>query len=561
MPRLTERISLILLISIVLAGIVPRMLFFAVGPGPTENQIGEILVVQFQLFLTIIGDIHRVFSAQSVGMLILFILLLIFLVRIVHFYQSKRSLLPPESVVLLAIAMVFMQFFFDLSYPLMLQLILVLICLPVTFLLFPNLKLRMLLIAAVVISAATPLWLDWGESIAMFLFSLITVISFLLMKKNVLSRISGYLLLIFAVPMVQLFSAWIPSTLRYTPGQQFTKVFAMSFCESKSQNALITIHPQCPMAMFAEKCRDGYIGVYDRHTLQLKKKLNFFDDNFYGRPEQLICHNDKLFIGMNAVRMSGEILGPNTMLVDLGAAKTRYWKNFGGPHIGNHLLYDPVRDALFLTAEFNQEIHRWDFKKQKMDTQIGDQLPNPWFRPLTGTIQSGSLISHHDAISEKRDTGYFAEWINGRFVHELNLVTLKAERHFRFNGGASVGATVDDAENKLWVTHLWGVSVFDLVTGQLLAKHRAGFVNRPVVIDKENDLVFLAATASGRLHVFERKTFRPITTLALGTGARYLYISADLRRLYASSWSGSYAFDLDTNSAFMQSLRKHRKDR
>ncbi len=558
MAKITGKVSFALLLTLLLISVVPRAMFFAVPPGWAEDFIGEILRIQFHVFLTIIGGLYLYAVQEHTLLWIAALLLIILVVRIFVYARHGRALLPPEASVFLSAGMVLLQFFFDMSFRLMLAALLASAGAAVAYGLRRVAPSALVLIAPPVILLLLCIPLDGSERAGLFLLLPAWFALAHLHRHRRIDSLAALTLLLVAIPVLQLFSSWMPALGNYKDARQFSKLLALSFCESKNPPAVYAVHPQCPLTMFAHKCRDAFIGVYDAEQLALRREIRVFNQDYFGRPEQLICHDQKLFVGMNGMRINGETVGANTMLVDLADGRLRTWKNFAGPGIGNSLAYDAQNDALFLTAEFDQRIYRWDFKAGTMNTALGDALPNPWYRLLAGRMQSGSLISHHDALSRRHNAVYFAEWINGRYIHEVDLTTLKPKRRFRFNGGASVGVTVDEKTDRLWVSHLWGFSVFDLKTGMLVSKVRAGFINRPAVIDETNDLVFAGATAQGRIHVFDRMTSEPLSRIALGIGSRYLLISPGKHRLYAASSSGSYAFDLDPTGAFVQSLIRHR---
>lgn len=557
MPQRVERYFLWLTILIIAGFSIPRALFFLVSPGAAEDLIGNILIREFQLFLMLMGYTYTYVVAPGFATKIVVLTAVWLALRALYLLNHRDRLIPPELGILTAVLMVFLQFFFDLSPRLTGVLLLELVLYIWIFRQGDRIR-DPRLTAPFIVFILSLFALDWAESTAAVIFivaGLLLHVARVSRKTNLVPAIS--LLLLF-IPLVQILSSFFPGLFAYDKDRQFTALPALSFCESKSLNAIFAAHPQCPMAMFSEKCRNGYIGQYDRQTLAPVRSLRPFDENYYGRAEQIVCNGKVIYAGMNGVRSQGEIFGPNTMIIDLSGEKVKYIRNFAGVQMGNHVLYDFVHDALFMTSEWDQRIYRWDFKRRSMEEHIGDAIPNPWYWPPTGRLHTGSRISHHDAISPRHNTAFFSEWINGRNIHEIDLVSLKLQRTLRFNGGASVGVTVDDAGDKLWVSHLWGVTVFDLHTGKVLIKHRMGFVSRPAVIDAENNFVYMASTVQGRIHVFDRNTLRRLTYLPLGIGSRYLLISPETRRLFASSWSGSYSFDLSAGGSFIQKLEKIR---
>ncbi|MBL8032257.1 MAG: hypothetical protein JNJ69_01040, partial [Leptospiraceae bacterium] len=510
MPVWITRISLVFLLLALAAGILPRALVFSALPGGAEDILGDVLVAQFHIFLTIVGFLY-LYAIQTKPLLFVLIILAAYLlIKTFYCLRHRKIAMPIEAAPLLAVLMIFFQFFADLSPQLMISALIIIAIMMIQIALIRksagNYILVFALLASVIVSAISLVWMDIAEVFALCVFAAIALTLLRLFASGRLTVAAYLIITLTAMPTVQVFSAWLPSVIRYPGATLITAQPALSFCESQTTGMLFAVHPQCPLTMFADKCRNAFIGAYDLTGLEARREIRPFNSEYFGRPEQLICHKGQIFVGMNGVRIRNVNVGANTMLIDYTQDHVRIWKDFAGSGIGNSLVYDAKNDALFLSAEFDQRIYRWDFTRQQMQKDIGDLLPNPWYRALTGSVVSGSIISHHDGISDKHNAVYFAEWINGRLIHEVDRTTMRPKRRLRFNGGASVGVTVDEELDRLWVSHLWGVSVFDLQTGQLLAKHRAGFINRPAVIDKTNNLVFSGATASGRIHAFDRQT-------------------------------------------------------
>jgi hypothetical protein len=556
MARITEKITFTLILFVVFAAVLPKAVFFYIPAGAFENFLGEILILHFMAFLLALSFALKYFVASSTGIVFAAATILFLGFRAIRRYNSDKNPFPPETNILIFLLMLPLHFFLDVSLPLMLMLMLIIaVTIAAQFWMAKVRLFRFIPVGCGILSLA---FFDWAESLTLTIFAAICLGLSIFVARKKLSGLTALSASLLLVTLMQIFSAWLPSTFIFRNAFRFNPRLSLSFCESSQLNQVFAVHPQCPLAVFTEKCKDGVIGVYDKATLTYQRDLHLWDDAYHGRPEQIICHKKYFFLGMNEMKQKRVSLGSNAMLVEFRGNEVYSWRNFAGPQIGNSLLYDEMNDALFLTSELDQRIYRWDFQKKQMQTQIGDGLSNPWYWPFSHRTNSGSFISHHDGLSKKQNSGYFSEWVNGRFVHEIDLKSLIAKRRFRINGGGSLGATVDEAENRLWVSHIWGVSVFDLTTGLLVTKHRGGFVNRPVVIDPINNLVFMASTVQGRIYAFDRKTAQPLTTIPLGIGSRYLLVSPETKRLFAASHSGSYAFDLSPESDFVKGLIKHR---
>jgi hypothetical protein len=96
------------------------------------------------------------------------------------------------------------------------------------------------------------------------------------------------------------------------------------------------------------------------------------------------------------------------------------------------------------------------------------------------------------------------------------------------------------------VSSIWGLEVFDVTTGALIARKRLGLGNRSVVVDRGRNRLYLSSTVEGKVRVLDRDTFDLIAQIPIGIGTRYPYLSQDGRRLFASSASAYYHWEADT---------------
>lgn len=549
-----SKISLTIACIFFFSATLSRVLFFFVQPGPLENFLGEVLVLQFKIFLLIMGYSFNFFVQNPAGLKILVIITIIFILRFTALIINHRKFWPLELSPILAAIVLPAQFFSDLSFPLFCAFMVILLVVPI----IPRLniftfRINMLIFPFMNVIALA--FLDWAEMAALITFSGITALCTTCIRREIIPLSGALLLLLVLTPLFQILSAWLPTQRPPMGSTRFSNSLALSFCASKDRKTVFAVHPECPMAMFTEQCRNGFIAEYDSETLMQKNVIRPFDGNYWGRPEQIICSGERLFVSVNEAMEKRRRLGPNAMLIKLSGNTAEIQKNIAGPQIGNSLLYDAQRDALYMASEWDQRIYRWGFRENRIQSTIGDQLPNSWYWPLTGKTQTGSRILHHDGISQKYNAFYASEWINGRYVHEIDIDSQKLKRRFRFNGGASVGSTVDEEFRLLWVTHAWGISVFNLESGNLVAKHRAGFVNRPAVIDKTNGFVYFASTTRGRIFAYDRRSAKPLGTLVSGLGSRYLHFSPETNKLFAGTVTGSYVFDLSPESEIVRRLR------
>lgn len=515
-----------------------RAVFFILPQGILENSTGTLLILQFKLFLIFLGYSFLYIIQNSGNQKLLIFAVVVLAIRWAYTVIDKKKILPPEAYPLMAVSLVGLQFFADLSLTYFIFSLLIIL----VFMLLHTITLRLIATALTFIAALY--FLDKYEIIFSILFMLLGLWLVKLTRKTWLTRAEAALALLFLIPLFQIGVAYLPAKFTTDHATRFTDKLALSFCEMPAKNALFAVHPECPMAMFTNQCLHGFIGEYDSQTLQTHSRINILNGNYYGRPEQIVCHGKKIFVGLNEMWANRRYVGPNAAIIDFTTTQPIITRNIGQSDIGNSLLYDPIHDALFMASEWDKRIYRWDFSKNTMNTTIGDHLPNEWYWPPTRRRHDGSRILHHNGYSRNLNTAYAAEWISGRRVHEIDLTALQPKRTLVVNGGASLGATVDDTASRLWVSHLWGVSVFNLKSGALLKKHRLGFMNRPAVFDFNNNLVFIASSLSGRIYVFNRVTMQRVKAIAVGMGPRYLYVSNQTNRLYYGTIAGSYALDL-----------------
>jgi DNA-binding beta-propeller fold protein YncE len=95
------------------------------------------------------------------------------------------------------------------------------------------------------------------------------------------------------------------------------------------------------------------------------------------------------------------------------------------------------------------------------------------------------------------------------------------------------------------VSSMWGLEVIDLATDAVIARIRTGLGNRPVIVDRGRNRLYVTSTLEGKLRILDRDTLAVIGKVPLGFGARYLHLSNDGTRLFASSGASQYYWDPD----------------
>ncbi len=331
---------------------------------------------------------------------------------------------------------------------------------------------------------------------------------------------------------IQLFAAVLPWAV--DTGQPLGSGAAYSFCEVPERGKLYAVLPECPTLprWFSwEACKMGYVAEYDRDTFELVAEHRFFSDRYYGRMEQLTCMGDVVQIGMSSAVVDGEDVAQSAMEFRVDDPR-QFRTELVGEAFGDRIAYDANADAVFYVGE-------WSDRVVRVDRATGarlDRVPVPqrgfWF---LGRRVPGSLLLSRFSMHEGRNSIFVAEWLGGTSVQELDRDTLEPIRSYRHNNGGAVGVAVDEEMARLYVTGLWGMEVFDLDSGELVARHRLGFFDRVPLIDKERDLVFVASTVSGKVQAFDRRTGERLGSMPLGLGVRHPYLTRDGRHLIAGS--------------------------
>ena len=162
---------------------------------------------------------------------------------------------------------------------------------------------------------------------------------------------------------------------------------------------------------------------------------------------------------------------------------------------------------------------------------------------VLGKTLQGSLLLSRYSIHTKRDTIYFVEWLGGRYVHEMSLFPFRFQRSYRHNNGGAIGLTVDEDLDRIYVTGLWGLEVFDLETGNLIFRKRLGFFSRVPVLDAERGLLYVPSTVEGKIRVFDRGSLQLLGVIPIGYGTRHAYLSLAGDRFFASSQVAYYYWD------------------
>jgi hypothetical protein len=323
------------------------------------------------------------------------------------------------------------------------------------------------------------------------------------------------------------------------------------WCENTKRGLLYATHTSCDVWSMA-RCRDDFIAVHDLGDPRRVQRLRFFDDAFYGRMLMLLCLPDRVQVGMAATFIDGRLRTGNVMefSVDDPTRVTRdVLGDASNDGTGAIFLYDRTRNAVFYGGESINRILRVDLAtnaRRSIELRSIRTWPPPHRSGNFILSLPGPTSTNPDATFAARGTGFFLEWMRGSKVVELDLARDEERATYVTNNGGNQLAAVDEERERLLVTGVWGLEVFDLRSGRRIARRRTPFGPRQPVIDAAHDLVFVPTTFGNHVLVLDRDTFEIVGRLAVGTGGRFAHLTADGSRLFASGGRRTYVWDTAT---------------
>ena len=366
-------------------------------------------------------------------------------------------------------------------------------------------------------------------------------------QRYLTSRIGGTevaLLRGLAIMPMNLLPAMLPLFVPLHGGTHLGDGLAYGFCESPDHQRLYATIPVCDSVHTDyDDCRDGHIVEYDLRTLTPSATHRFFSPQFYGRFEMPVCMGDEVQVAVQGTVFEGKPVR-QTVLSFPVAAPSRFNPVFA-TGIGVAIAYDPQDDASFYSAEFDHQVARYDRRTRKSDV-AGEALRREWFEPVSLERFTGSASLYTDSVDVGRNRIYLVEWLQGRNAYALDLTTLEVLDRYEIGGGGGLGITVDAERQRLIVSSLWGLDVFDVASGRRITSKRLGLGNRRVIVDAPRNRLYLSSTVEGKIRILDRETYDVVGQIPIGIGTRYAHLSADGRYLFASSAAAHYYWDVDT---------------
>jgi hypothetical protein len=346
------------------------------------------------------------------------------------------------------------------------------------------------------------------------------------------------------IPM-NILPAALPLVAPMHGGNHFGDGHAYAFCEVPGRATVYATMPVCDSVQVGwDTCRDGRVVEYDARTLQPVATHRFFSPDFYGRLEYMVCLEDEVQVSVQGTVQNGRFLRQSALSFPVDAPE-KFTPVAAGPGYGIAIAYDEAHDAMFYTGEFNNSVVRHDRRTGQLDDSLSRNFLNPWWHQLSLERFTGSSTLYNDSIHPGRNRIYMTEFMHGRYAYAVDLDSLQPVARYDVASGGAMGITVDAERDRLFVSSLWGLEVFDLATERLILRMRTGLGNRPIVVDRARNRLYLSSMVEGKIRILDRDTLEVIDQIPIGIGSRFAYLTRDGDRLLASSANAQYWWDAD----------------
>lgn len=357
-------------------------------------------------------------------------------------------------------------------------------------------------------------------------------------RDRVLFR-DRFLLAVYATAATQGLAAIVPLALPSHLGRELIGDMAYSFCETAEGDRLYAALTRCQTLpdYFSQRedCLRGAVAEFEIPSFDLVAEHQHFDENWHGRYEQLVCLPDSVLVGLNGMVIDGREARDGIIEFQRRDPSV-VRRNAAGPSMGHRLAYDPKYDNVYYVTEFGRGVireHRPSGKLEQIKSWSSQTI-------LSQVYSLDSYELGPDALHAGRDSLFVAEWLAGHNIIEINRSTSEVIATYPHNNGGSVGVTIDEENDRMFVVGMWGISAWDLSERRVVWRHRLGLLSRSPVIDKARGLIYVPSTVAGRIQVFDRETLALRGSIPIGFGTRLVYLSPDGERFYASSSRAAY---------------------
>jgi hypothetical protein len=325
--------------------------------------------------------------------------------------------------------------------------------------------------------------------------------------------------------------------LAFHSGRPLAQGLAYSYCEMPERQRIFAAVPVCPQA--ETRCGEAAIVEYPvpawsqaiRHPL-------FQPGGFWGRIEHLTCVANRVEVALCCTK-NGRYDDEATLTWSPDAPE-RY--ELHGPEAtGRRSVVDEAHHAIFYLGE---HVWRVDLATGAHSDALEKNLVAASEERAPPAGRKRLFLAERASLDPARDSLFVSEFNVGSDVFEVDLGSLEVRQVFHPRGGVT-GVAVDRKAQRIWTAGMYGVEIFDIDSGRLLARRRTGTLSRTPVIDLARDLVYVPTTIGGRIEVFERRTAARLGEIPIGIETRLAFLSEDGRWFLATASTWQYVWDAD----------------
>lgn len=312
--------------------------------------------------------------------------------------------------------------------------------------------------------------------------------------------------------------------------------YAYTFCEIPEIKKLFVAVPECSIRQdslpSSKKAQNfdpkGCIIEHSLDHLEQTKIHTFFSKSFFGRLVHLSCSQDHVQVGMSATHFSQDSRPHENILEFNPNDPQSFTSSFLKRNdVGVRVVYDKKHQGFFYVSEFDKQVFRYDLTTHLLDDHIHDRFYNPLHSRTGHTLENQGF---HD----RRDTLFIGEWFGGSDIYEISRQTYEPRRIYEPKNGGNHSIMVDEEENRLYASGIWGIDILAIPSGKILKRYRLSTAVRLAVIDRIHQLIYIPST-TGKVWVIDRKNLKKLGWFPHPGGSRNPYISQDGQFLFIGS--------------------------
>lgn len=276
-----------------------------------------------------------------------------------------------------------------------------------------------------------------------------------------------------------------------------------------------------------------------------KSKYEPFDDNIRGgRIKRIVCDHRDLYVGVGKAQFYETRSTQGLLHLPLDENNDIAGRHAMSTRSGTLLVFDVFRRQLFsASGEGRMALERFD-----VDLKTGEVVNARPGSDLNSRMSSISVSNH--GLSPDSNSLYLADHMFGTNVHALSWPDLNWLRSHPVNQGGNVDIVVDRSGQRLIVSGVWGFSVLDAETGQVLARRRTDFAPRAAWPIEAYDLLLVPTTFGRGVFIYRWSTLEFLRILPIGHGVRQILVDEDRRYLFVASQATKFMLDLQAVAAF-----------